>query len=114
MDSRELRAAIESARDAIFRTTDEEETRRWCRWVMEYLKRASERLVEGKPFSHVYPEQAGLYARVLRYHDAPISHVGVLATLLKRFGRWLVQETERRFGGDAGALPRWKRKWCPS
>lgn len=112
MDSRELRVAIESARDAIFHTTDDEEAQRWCRWVMEYLKTASEKLTEGRPFSLVYPEQADLYARVLRYHQAPIAHAGVLAALLKSFGRWLVQETERRFGGDAGALPRWKRKWC--
>jgi hypothetical protein len=106
-----LRNALTLAREGILNNDRDADIQRWCRWIMQRLIQACATLAtDGVTRRKVAgPELCVLFARrypgtrvtpylrqAIEWAEEPTAHLGKLLPFLKRFGRWVVREMERR------------------
>lgn len=109
-DVEDLRAFFEAARQEILRASSDDDIRYWCGLLMTRLYETGVALAGSESAFHAsYPERFDSLQTARQWSEHPSAHIGHLLPFLKTFGRWLIREAERHWGGNAFALPRWRR-----
>src|SRR3989344_4086932 len=106
-----LKRRVERTLRALETVEDENEIKIWCRGITRRMVRSAYELVEeqegvytrelekcAEGFAQYYPKHAQAIQEALTLTRTPIHNKQHLISFLEKFGKWLIDEVDRKFG----------------
>lgn len=107
---RNLKVVLQKAKNGVTNSSDKENTKKWCRWVMKRIVRAGFTLVMDKEqaftrdlypcyeyFSKYFSEQQANMKTALNFAINPTDDATQLINFLNDFGVWMEKHIEKKF-----------------